>query len=280
MERAKVLAVFRNEWQQTFTAGRMAGWLLICAVPVLLTFMVSQSESFQSELGFQVGTSGNQITTMWTIILFFVCEIVCLLQLLLWATPWLYSELEGKTWSYLAVRPGGKSAVLLGKYFAAATRTMLGTLLALSLALLIARPVDGWKVFLVLGFIMAISSFSYAALFVLLGAVFPKRSMVLAVGYSLVIEFLVPRFPAIINQLSLQFRIRSTLRGLLELVKIEGEWKISFAYLLPVHIGFEDPNWYSEVLLHLSILVIVTFALVAIANQLIRRCEQVLKAEV
>ena len=269
MERAKVLAVFRNEWQQTFTAGRMTGWLLICAVPVLLAVLVSRNTELT-----------NQATVVWTIILFVVCTVICLLQLLLWATPWLYSELEGKTWSYLAVRPGGKSAVLLGKYFAAATRTMLGTLFALSLALLIVRPVDGWKVFLVLAFVLAISSFSFAAFFVFLGAIFPKRAMVLAVSYSLVIEFLIPRFPAIISKLSLQFHVRSILRGLIKLLEIEGEWQGVFTFLLPDSFSFEDPNWYAEVLLHLSILVIVTFALVAIANQLIRRCEQVLKAEV
>ena len=162
-----------------------------------------------------------------------VCTVICLLQLLLWATSWLYSELEGKTWSYLAVRPGGKSAVLLGKYFAAATRTMLGTLMALALALLIVRPVDGWKIFLVLGFILAISSFSFAVVFVLLGAISPKRAMALAVSYSLVIEFLVPRFPAIISKLSLQFHIRSIWRGLIELLQIEVEWQSVFTWILP-----------------------------------------------
>ncbi len=269
MERAKVLAVFRNEWQQTFTAGRMTGWLLICAVPALLTVLVSRNTGLT-----------NQAVTSWTSILFVVCTVICLLQLLLWATSWLYSELEGKTWSYLAVRPGGKSAVLLGKYFAAATRTMLGTLMALALALLIVRPVDGWKIFLVLGFILAISSFSYAAVFVLLGAISPKRAMALAVSYSLVIEFLVPRFPAIISKLSLQFHIRSIWRGLIELLQIEVEWQSVFTWLLPESLSFEDPNWYAEVLSHLSILVIATFALLWITNQLICRREQVLKAEV
>ena len=243
--------------------------VMICGFPVGLALLVSQ-----------FGQLTADDTEAWSGILFFVCEIICLLQLLLWATSWLYSELEGKTWSYLAVRPGGKSAVLLGKYFAAATRTMVGTLMALALALLIVRPVDGWKIFLVLGFILAISSFSYAAVFVFLGAISPKRAMALAVSYSLVIEFLVPRFPAIISKLSLQFHIRSIWRGLIELLKIEGEWQSVFTLLLPESLSFEDPNWYAEVLSHLSILAIATFALLWITNQLICRREQVLKAEV
>ena len=261
MERAKVLAVFRNEWQQTFTAGRMTGWLLICGFPVLLTMLVSQ-----------FGTLGPEKTETWTGILFFVCEIICLLQLLLWATPWLYSELEGKTWTYLAVRPGGKSAVLLGKYLAAAIRTMLGTLAALVLSLLIARPVDGLQVFLVLGFIIVISSFSYAAVFVFLGAIFPKRAMVLAVGYSLVIELLVSFVPAMINQLSIQFRLRSILFTWMDFLEVNGSWQ-------PPR-GFEDMLGNSSVMLHIGVLLIVNVALLSIANQLVGRREQVLRPEV
>ncbi|MFP6671574.1 MAG: hypothetical protein VB857_09195 [Pirellulaceae bacterium] len=261
MERAKVLAVFRNEWQQTFTAGRLTGWLLICGFPVLLTILVSQ-----------FGRLGPEATEAWTGILFFVCEIICLLQLLLWATPWLYSELEGKTWTYLAVRPGGKSAVLMGKYLAAAIRTMLGTLAALLLSLLIARPVGGLQVFLVLGFIIVISSFSYAAVFVFLGAMFPKRAMVLAVGYSLVIELLVSFVPAMINQLSIQFRLRSILLTLMDFLEVNGKWQ-------PPR-GFEDMLGNSSVMLHIGVLLILNVVLLVVANQLVCRREQVLRPEV
>lgn len=261
MERAKVLAVFRNEWRQTFTASRMTGWLMICGFPVGLTLLVSQ-----------FGQLTADDTDAWGGILFFVCEIICLLQLLLWATPWLYSELEGKTWSYLAVRPGGKSAVLLGKYFAAATRTMVGTLLALSLSLLIAQPVDGLKVFYVLGFIVGISSFSYAAVFVFLGAISPKRAMVLAVSYSLVIELLISFIPAMINKISIQFRLRSILFAWMDSLNVNGSWT-------PPR-GLEEMLGNSSSTLHIGVLVILNIALVSIANQLICRREQVLKAEV
>jgi len=261
MERAKVLAVFRNEWQQTFTVGRMTGWLMICGFPVMLTLLVSQ-----------YGRVTADATDAWGGILFFVCEIICLLQLLLWATPWLYSELEGKSWSYLAVRPGGKSAVLLGKYFAAATRTMMGTLFALSVSLLIAQPVDGWKVFLVLGFIVAISSFSYAAVFVFLGAIIPRRSMVLAVGYCLVIELLVSFIPAMINKISIQFRLRSILFAWMDSWGVNGSWT-------PPR-GLEEMLGNSSSLMHIGVLVIFNVALISIANQLVCRREQVFKAEV
>ena len=40
MDRGKIKAVFRNEWQQTFTVGRMTGWVLLCLFPFLVTTLV------------------------------------------------------------------------------------------------------------------------------------------------------------------------------------------------------------------------------------------------
>ncbi|MFP6576968.1 MAG: hypothetical protein VB912_17540, partial [Pirellulaceae bacterium] len=166
----------------------------------------------------------------------------------------------------------GKSAVLMGKYLAAAIRTMLGTLAALLLSLLIARPVGGLQVFLVLGFIIVISSFSYAAVFVFLGAMFPKRAMVLAVGYCLVIELLVSFVPAMINQLSIQFRLRSILLTLMDFLEVNGTWQ-------PPR-GFEDMLGNSSVMLHVGVLLILNVVLLVVANQLVCRREQVLRPEV
>ena len=260
IDRAKVKAVFRNEWQQTFTVGRMTGWVLLCLFPVLLTTLV-----------YRFGPVDFQTTETWTMMLFGVCEIVCLLQLLLWATPWLFVELEARNWIYLSVRPGGKSAVLFGKYLAAATRTMVGTAIGLLLALLVARPEDGIYVFLVLGTLIAISSFSYAAIFTLLGALFPRRAMVMAVGYSLVIELLISFVPAVINQVSIQFRLRSLLFTWMDFLEVQGSWR-------PPR-GLEDMLGNSSVLLHLGILLVVNVALLGIANQLVCRREQVIKVE-
>jgi ABC-type transport system involved in multi-copper enzyme maturation permease subunit len=261
MDRGKIKAVFRNEWQQTFTAGGMTGWLLLCLFPVLLTTLVSR-----------VGRIDPEATEAWTMILFPVCEIICLLQLLLWATPWLSSELEAGNWIYLSVRPGGKTAVLLGKYLAAATRTMIGTTIGLLLALLVAKPEDGVYLFLVLGTLIAISSFSYAAVFTFLGTLFPRRAMVMAVGYSLLIELAVSFIPAVINQVSIQFRLRSMLFTWMDFLQVQGSWR-------PPP-GFEDMLGNSSVLLHLGVLLCMNVGLLWIGSQLICRREQVSKVEV
>ena len=126
MQLAKIMAVFRNEWKQTFSVGRLIGWLLVSGFPILLVLLV-----------LQFGQLDQSDTEFWSWLLFASCEVTCLLQLLIWATPWLHSELEGLSWTYLSVRPGGKTAVLMGKYLAAATRTMVGAEAALLISMLL-----------------------------------------------------------------------------------------------------------------------------------------------
>ena len=55
--------------------------------------------------------------TVWGLILFgLIPEVITLFGLLLWVTPVVQAELEGRTWIYLAVRPRGRVSMLLGKY--------------------------------------------------------------------------------------------------------------------------------------------------------------------
>ena len=83
MQLAKIMAVFRNEWKQTFSVGRLIGWLLVSGFPILLVLLV-----------LQFGQLGQSDTEFWSWLLFASCEVTCLLQLLIWATPWLHSELD------------------------------------------------------------------------------------------------------------------------------------------------------------------------------------------
>ena len=54
---------------------------------------------------------------------YLVVQVGCMLGLLLWAIPAVGSELEAQTWVYLAMRPHGKVAILLGKYVVSAVWT-------------------------------------------------------------------------------------------------------------------------------------------------------------
>lgn len=148
----------------------------------------------------------------WPLALFILIpELVCLLGLLLWVAPMVQTEVEGKTWPHLAVRPAGKLPILLGKYAAGVFWTVLTAWLALAVAMWVVWPLDeGLRVVNVIATLSVLSSMAYGALFSLFGVVFLRRGMIFAVGYTLV-EFLVRLIPAIIRQLTVQYHLQSLL---------------------------------------------------------------------
>jgi ABC-type transport system involved in multi-copper enzyme maturation permease subunit len=137
-------------------------------------------------------------------------EVVCLLGLLLWATPVIQTEVEGKTWPYLAVRPCGKVPILLGKYLTAVLWTALAAWLAILLSLVMVTPrVGAASLAAVLAAMVGFSSLTYGALFVLFGVLFLRRGMVVAVAYTFIFEFLVSWVPAMVNRCTVQYHLRN-----------------------------------------------------------------------
>jgi ABC-type transport system involved in multi-copper enzyme maturation permease subunit len=140
-----------------------------------------------------------------------VPEIVCLLGLLLWATPVIHEEVEAKTWTYLVVRPAGKTPILLGKYAAAVLWTMLTGWLSLALCLAVVstgqQRAHTWAV---IAGLVPLSCLAYGALFVLLGVIFLRRGMMIAVAYTL-LEFVLRLIPATVKQLTVQYHLQSLL---------------------------------------------------------------------
>ena len=194
-------AVFRFEFARAATPTRLAYWVgLALFPPALLTIIRIQIGPFYHF---------SQTTLMLFVL---IPEVLCLMGLLLWATPAIHAELEGRTWCYLAVRSGGKGSVLMGKYLAAVVWTALLALLSLTLSVLIAAPPGNmlrlWTVFAVL---IVLSCLTYGALCMLLAVVFLRRAMVAMVAYSVIFELVVGFIPAIINQLTVQYHLRSLL---------------------------------------------------------------------
>jgi ABC-type transport system involved in multi-copper enzyme maturation permease subunit len=160
-----------------------------------------------------VGVAGTPVPRdAWPVILFTLIPIiVCMLGLLLWATPIVYTELEGNTWPYLAVRPHGRTSVLLGKYVTAVVWTALAGLTGLTISILIVQAEAGFNYWLVLATLVLLSCVSYGALFTFLGVLMHKRPIVTAVAYALILEFVVGWIPAMINQFTVQLRLRTLL---------------------------------------------------------------------
>ncbi len=124
MRRPAAWTVFRFECGRTLTLPRLLASALLVLFPVaLIALMQYQGAHFERD--------------QWEAIVLFILipQVLSMMGLLLWATPIIHTELENRTWTYLAVRPVGKGAVLLGKYMTATVWTALVGVVSLTLSM-------------------------------------------------------------------------------------------------------------------------------------------------
>ena len=199
MNMRHVMAVLRFESVRSLTPGRLlACALLMFFAPVLFALIRNTANSLSP--------------SWWSVLLFFIIpEVTCLLGLLLWASPILSSELEGKTWLYLAVRPGGKAANLWGKYISAIVWTIGAAFVSLLFSLSLVDSEEIVQLLLTMSALLVLSCVAYGALFTFIGVVFHKRAMVVAVAYTILFEGIVSLIPAVINQLTVHYHLRGLL---------------------------------------------------------------------
>lgn len=238
-----VMAVFWFEWYRALTAARLAWWALLALFPAGIIVLIRL-----------VARHRVEPVEPWTVLLFaLIPMLVSMLGTFLWASPAVSSELEGRSWVYLAVRPHGTSAVLIGKYLATVTWVLSASLVALAAAVAIMPHPDAFRIGGIVARITFLSVPAYGAVYLLLGTLFPKRSMVIAVAYTLVFEFVVSMIPALVNTLTVQFRIR-TLLWLWADLPLNGEVNALLAF-----VG-DPPAWE-----HVFVLVAYTLVLVIAA---------------
>lgn len=194
-----VAAVFLFEWRRALTVPRMAWWSVMALFPIFIITLIRFAPD--AEL---------VPRDFWKFVLFgLVPMLITMLGSFLWATPAVSAELERKSWVYLAVRPYGSTAVLLGKYLAAVTWVLPAALVGLTISVAIAPLEETWRVWWAMTRLVFLSCPAYAAVYLVLGVMFPKRSMVIAVAYTLLFELLASFVPALINNLTVQYRLRS-----------------------------------------------------------------------
>ncbi|MFN7730931.1 MAG: hypothetical protein ACK5OB_03455 [Pirellula sp.] len=206
-----MMAVARYEVVRSLTPWRIALWLAMVVFPVLLVGTVAYNLRRSPQLP-------PDVEVAYTMILFVLLpEVVTVLGMLLWATPVVSSELEGQTWIYALVRPGGRRSVLLGKYLVAVLWTASCGVLSVSLALPLTGMDNGFQVWWVLVVLCLLSSIAHGALFAFLGVMFQRRIMVVAFIYAIIVEALLGWIPAVINKFTVAYRLRSLLFQWLEL---------------------------------------------------------------
>ena len=195
-----VCAVFLFEWKRALTLPRMAWWAVLALFPVFIVGVV------------RFTAHRNPPRDFWVYLLYaLIPMLVSMLGTLLWATPAISAELERRSWVYLTVRPNGGPSVLLGKYLAAVTWVIPPALIGLSIAVPLADSGDGWRLWWTMLRLVCLSCPAYGAIYLLLGTLLPRRALVLAVAYTLIFELVIRWVPAVINKLTVQFRLQALL---------------------------------------------------------------------
>lgn len=196
------------ELRRSLTWGRIFIWLILVAFPVAI--MVTMSSMAKSSMG--ANFNATAFFEVFGVTLYFlVPEVTCLLGLLLWATPAISTEIEGQTWIYLAMRASGRRSVLVGKYLTAVFWTVSAAIAAITLSVFSTGSAEAFRMWWVLSLLAVMSCLAHAALYVLIGAVFYRRTMVAAVLYTVVVEFGLSFIPALVNKFTINYRLRGLL---------------------------------------------------------------------
>ena len=199
-------AVFVHEWRRSLTLGRIAWWVVMAAFPPVLTLLIRSIPDFGREFPVENRDS------FWSMMLYVLVPCVCsALSVLLTAGPAVATELEQRSWVYLATRPHGIFWLLLGKYLVAVTWGVTAAWAGATMALLLSNAVSPMRIWTVIIGLSALSGMSYAAVYLLIGVISPKRAMVFSVMYTGLVEVVLGIIPALVNRLTVQYRLRSLL---------------------------------------------------------------------
>ncbi len=195
------IATCQFEMRRAFTRQRFAvGTVLALFPPVMLFLMLAIA---------RVSTSGFSIVEFLTV---FLVSLVCILSLLLWATPNVYSEIEGKSWMFIASRPQGRIANVLGKYMASVIYSYIICLIAISLSAVVIsmfeRLQDPVRFWVSTNAVFFLGCLCFGAVFSLIGTLFYRRAMVIGAAYVIAFEVIVGRLPAIIGKMTASYHLQ------------------------------------------------------------------------
>ena len=199
---AGVSDAFRFEWKRLMKFPRLAWWVGLAAfAPVILAIIVSFAGRPEDHELHDVA--------IFAYVLAGGCSSV--LGLLLVATPVVYGELEGKTWTYLAVRPKGKGSVVAGKYLAAVSWSTTAAWLSLAIGALLVGSSSVARLWAVMFGMVVLSNLAIGAAMVFLGVLCLRRAMVFGVLYALIFEVVIGFVPAVIAKLTANWHLRAIL---------------------------------------------------------------------
>ena len=256
-----VVVVFDFELRRAITVPRMAWWCVLAFFPVAIVSLVLMIPR----------SSQNVTVEMWATFLYILIPLlISMLGTFMWTASAISAELEQQSWIYLAVRPGGRVAVLLGKYAVAVSWVLPATLVGVTLSVIIvwlagsslAASGACLRTWFAIVRLSCLAVPAYAAIYLAIGAIFTKRAMVISVAYTLVFELIVSFVPALINKFTIQYRLRALF---VEWADIDLN---QMGELGSVDLFGNEPAW-----LHLTVLATYALALVITATWLVRKRE-------
>lgn len=206
------LAIYRFELKRVFSSGRMFWWFVVAAFPPTVIFLLSRFGDIPKQ------ATPEQLNLVFTAVLYFLAPSVsCMLGALLMSAPAIANELEQHSWVYLATRPNGLFHLVLGKYSVSVTwagsATIVGVIVSAFVGPYTAPLATIWQMSL----LAFLSAMAYSALYLMIGTVFHARAMVFCVAYTAGVELFLGLLPAVINRLTMQFRLRTMLFNWVEL---------------------------------------------------------------
>jgi ABC-type transport system involved in multi-copper enzyme maturation permease subunit len=139
--------------------------------------------------------------------------IVCFLSLLLWSSTVVDSDLEGRTWVYLASRPMGRTSSFLGKYLAALIQCWGVCAIAIMGSFLVAKlagAVEGsaFRQMLAMMAVFGVAAIVYNSVLSFLGVLFFRRAMIACVAWALASELFIAFIPAVVRFMTVRYHIQ------------------------------------------------------------------------
>ncbi|MCH2180532.1 MAG: hypothetical protein MK108_00875 [Mariniblastus sp.] len=197
-----ILATFQFELGNFLSLQRIAVTAILALFPPVMLALIF--------VGFRFTSETFEYPLIVTVL--FV-TIVSLLGMLLWATPNIYSELEGKSWIFVASRPGGRISIVLGKYCSAVLFGFSISLISITGCLVVIQTMSGslrnpiW-VWFSMNLLYLIGCMSYGAIYSLIGTMFYRRAMVVAAAYTILSGMVLANVPAVVSRLTLRYHLQ------------------------------------------------------------------------
>lgn len=206
-----LLAIYRFELKRIFRPGRSFWWVVTAAFPVVIIALMTASIQLSPD-----APPGTREAIFKVALYYLAPSVACMLGALLTSAPAVANELEEHSWIYLATRPNGLFYLIMGKFLVSVTWSCSAICIGSTIACFLSPFEDPAQSALIFAFVILMASMAYAALYMMLGTIFHARSMVFCVGYTAAVEMFLGMFPAVVNRMTVQFRLRSLLYHMID----------------------------------------------------------------